>query len=278
MKVVVYLPKYNDKHCSILTALSEGIPGAILKPLDEEEYEPSDVAVIFGLWKRSYPATNPKRKILALHHGRSLLVVESSFVRRGEYWNVGWGGINGGADFRTEGGMSLDRWWALEVHSKPWCKKKGYVIVCGQVPWDTNVQDIDHAAWCRETIEYFLDSGERVMFRPHPRITDLRQYYPGIDEGLIDQRPLKDALNIAKCLVTWNSNSGVDAAIKGTPVIACDPSSGAWDVSSHSVESIKKLSFPSRYEWLAALGYSQWSIDEMRRGLTWQHLTRKSGG
>jgi hypothetical protein len=77
----------------VLQALAEGIPGAEVRPLGR--YEPCDIAVIFGAAKNAYAPTWPKREILAKHKGRRLLMVESAFVKRGEYYQVGWGGYAG---------------------------------------------------------------------------------------------------------------------------------------------------------------------------------------
>ena len=276
MKVHVYLPDYNPKLAAVLRAFAAGIdrvnPGwAEVRPLGDPA--PCDVAVIFGLVKKSYEPTWAKQAILDRHKGRGLLVIESAFVRRGEYWSVGFGGINGRADFRSAA-MPPDRWQALGIKSRRWHRREdGPVVVCGQLPRDTNVQDTDHAAWCREAVAYYRGLGVQVWFRPHPRIADPEIY--GVDPALYDpNRKIGETLKQARCLVTYNSNSGTDAAIAGVPVIACDPGSFAWPVAAHDLDRVDHLRCPSRRAWLAGLGYSQWNLEEMRAGLAWRHLTR----
>lgn len=255
MKVIIYEPDYNEKHRTILRALAAGIPGAQMRPVTS--YKPCDVAVIFGGVKKSYPPTWSKRTILDNHKGRSLLMVESGFFRRGEYYQIGWGGAAGHGDFNTGPDTPLDRFHAMQQDRlRPWrLRPNGPVIVCGQLP------DVDHIGWVQKMTQQY------PTFRPHPK-TDVEIYRLPPDVR-IDARPLAEVFQDAKCLVTWNSTIATEAAIAGVPTIACDRGSMAWPVAGRFT-----LDFtPARAQWLAGLGYSQWTLDEMREGLPWKHLT-----
>lgn len=276
MKVVVYEPHYNEKHQMVLRALAEGIRacGQDVEVRDLRDYTPCDIAVIFGGMKDAFPPTWPKGEILKRHQGRSLLMVESAFVLRGEYWQIGWGGFAGNADFNLTGDEPIDRWRSFGLRMKPWRKHQaeGPVVVCGQLPHDTQVQDVDHVGWCQSAVEYYQQKGIPVLFRPHPRAKRLSIY--GIPERLMDTRKIKETLNEARCFVTWNSTSCVDALRVGVPAITCDPSSIGWPVSRHRLEDVDDLWYPDRTQWLAGLGYAQWNLQEIREGLPWRHLTR----
>jgi hypothetical protein len=270
--VNVYLPDYSDKQARVLAALAEGIPGAKLRALGD--YMPSDVAVIFGYAKDSYPPTWPKREILERHTGTRLLMVESAFVKRGEYYQVGWGGSAGNADFRTDG-VPMDRWESFGIKTKPWKRRPDApIVVCGQVPWDTQVQDVDHKAWCKTMIRDLQNAGYEVWFRPHPRIRTGKAY--GVRGVYLDKDKMKRTVVNVQAAVTWNSTSAVDFAMAGVPVFAFDRGSMAWPIAGHNMARLLngKFSYPSRRDWLAGIGYSQWTLDEMRRGLPWNHLTR----
>jgi len=282
VKVICFEPDYDEKHRTVLRALVAGIPGAEVRPLGA--YEPCDVAVIFGLVKRAYKATWAKQAVLDRHpplprgQARRLLVVESAFVRRGDYWAVGWGGINGRADFRSAD-VPDDRWRAIGVKTRPWrsprdvkASRLGPVVVCGQLPRDTNVQDTDHPAWCRHVMAWLAAERIPAVFRPHPRIDDPEVY--GIAPALWDTGKIAETLAWARAAVVFNSTSGVDAALAGVPVVAMDCGAFCWPVASHRLEALADPRCPSRRAWLAGLGYSQWSLDEMRAGLPWRHLTR----
>jgi len=195
-------------------------------------------------------------------------VVESAFQRRGHYHQIGWNGFAGYADFKSAG-KSIDRWNSFNVPCKPWRRDdRGKCVVIGQLPRDTQVQDVDHMAWCRNTVAHCQRIYRHVSFRPHPRCEDPAMY--GIDKKLLDTGKLKNTLNGARCVVTWNSTTGVDAVLAGVPVVAMDEGSISWPMASHTLK--EPLRTPDREQWLAGLGYSQWTMREMKKGLPWSHL------
>lgn len=276
MKVGVFLPDYNDKHVGILRAFAAGMardPAADVELYPLGEYRACDLAVIFGMYKKAYEPTWPKKEIIERHTGRRLIVIESAFVRRGEYWAVGFGGQHGNADF-CNAEVPPDRWQMLGVETTPWQNRpSGPVLVCGQLLRDTNVQDVDHVDWCDWAVRWLQFCNIRVLFRPHPRAKDPEIY--GIDPGLWDRRKMRVALRDARCLVTWNSTSATEAAIAGVPVIACSPDSFARAVAGHTIEAVVEPPMPDRGAWLAGLGYAQWSLEEMDSGAAWAHLARR---
>lgn len=269
MKVVVYEPDYNPKHRIVLRALAEGIPGAIVRPVTK--YEPCDVAVVFGGVKKAFRPTWSKAPILERHQGRSLIMVESAFVRRGEYWAVGWGGTAGHADFNTDRPLPMDRVAQIGVPGKPWSHRNGPVVVCGQLPRDVQVQDVDHPAWCRQTVETLHKAGHTVWFRPHPKIDSPYDY--GVPTEFHNSDSLADVLRVARAVVTWNSTTAVESVIWGVPTVALDRGSMAWPVTGHALHDLDCRPVMARKVWLAGLGYSQWTLDEMREGQPWRHLT-----
>ncbi len=271
MKVAVYLPTYNDKHCDILRSFAAGIPGAIVKKAIKFKPGEADIGVVFGWFKYAYEPAMCKKPIIDhyLSMGtRHLIVVESGFQLRGIYYQVGWNEFAGYADFNV-GNVSDDRWKSFGIKPKHWRKgSDGVCTVIGQLPRDTQVQDENHIEWCQHTVAECQKIYGDVIFRPHPKIQDPGIY--GIDENLIEIGKLRDALSKSRCVVTWNSTTGVDAVIAGVPVVAMDRGAMAWRMASHALNA--KLRNPSRREWLNQLGYSQWTQDEMRAGLPWRHL------
>ena len=58
-------------------------------------------------------------------------------------------------------------------------------------------------------------------------------------------------------------------------MIACDPGSFAYSVSSNSVDDVlspKMMSEEERLQWLSDLSYAQWHQKEIRNGKVWEHL------
>lgn len=75
-----------------------------------------------------------------------------------------------------------------------------------------------------------------------------------------------------KVCITYNSGAGVDAAVAGVPVITGNAGSFAWDVASHSLDTVDTPYCPDRTQWLNNLAYAEWSLDEIAAGLPWRHL------
>ena len=278
MRVNIFCPEYNPNHTKILRAFGEGISrhqGVEVRYKILGNYEGCDIAVIFGAWKKSYNKTYPKKKILELHSGRNLLMVESGFVRRGEYWQIGWGGYAGEADFQTAG-CSGDRWKSMGIDILPWFHRpENPFIVCGQVPWDTQVQDIDHGKWCRDTIQYLEKQKVEVKFRPHPAVVARgRLDLYGIHKNKYTNNTLEEDLKLAQCFVTWNSTSAIDALIHGVPIVVENSSSLSWKMGRNTIQEALEngLAYPDRNRFFASIGYSQWNLQEMKEGLPWKHL------
>lgn len=205
-------------------------------------------------------------------NGFDYLVMERGyFGDRMETWtSCGFNGLNGRAQFHNENSPA-DRWLPHVKLMKPWRTTPGeYVLIMGQVAGDASIKDVDITNWYRyvyETAEATFDLP--VCFRPHPLS---RQDAP-FDDVHIVTGELRKALGRAHVAITYNSNSGVDAALAGIPVIAFDRGSMAWEIAAHEVEPATIM--PERSGWAQNLAYCQWTMDEIRSGIAWDHLRQR---
>lgn len=268
MRIIAFEPDYNPDHRRILRYLAKGIPGCEVRTLGD--YEECDIAVIFGGHKYAFSKTAPKCEIMRLHKGRRLLCIEEAFVRRGDYYQIGWGGFAGHADFNNAD-VPGDRWRSMGVKVADWQHNEdGHIVVMGQLGRDVQVQDTDHYGWCRATVGALQARGERVLFRPHPKEPGNKIY--GVPSSVVHTGTMAQALEGAKSVVTWNSTSAVDAVLAGIPAVAMDSGSIAYPIAGHTIDDAITPSYPDRSQWLAGLGYSQWTLDEMADGKAWAHL------
>lgn len=274
--VRVYLSG-NPVHDRVLEAFAEGCGGELVS---NWKYEPSEVAVVFGVFKSKIPQSWPRGEIFQRQRAKNLdvVVLETGYINRGDgenhHYAAGFNGLNGRADFRNRN-MPDDRLMLLRKSSLlrvlRWREKGDKVVLCGQVPWDASVEGSDHQAWLQATLERLRAYTDReVVFRPHPKA--LGAYKPL--DCPVSTRPLLEDLQTAHAVVTYNSNSGVEAVIEGVPVFAADQGSMCWELANRSLISIDAPNMPDRTQWLNDLAYAQWTLSEMRSGLTWSHLTR----
>lgn len=266
-------------HDRVLRAFYDGCD-ADKQLVDGWKYEPSDVAVIFGVYKSRVPASYPRGDIFRRqrYNNRDVIVLETGYVNRGDgednHYAAGFNGLNGRADFRNKG-MPGDRSTKLrEMHAlncRRWREDGEHVLLCGQVPWDAAVDHVDHISWLHHAGKMIRKKTDRpVRFRPHPLAR-----IPNMPHTEYSTAPLAEDLINAHAVVTFNSNSGVEAAIAGVPVFAFDLGSMATLVANIRWDQLTYPVMPERDQWLDDLAYTQWTPAEMAQGLAWKHLHEK---
>lgn len=268
MSVVNVYLSGNPDHDKVLKAFAAGCDGK-LKMV--EEYQPSDVAVVFGVFKKMVPVSVHRGKVIAKQkeHGLQTVILETGYINRGDgdehHYAAGLNGLNGRADFRNEG-MPPDR---RLVDLKTWRQGEN-IILCGQVPWDASCDFSNHEQWLEKAVRAMqLHTDRPIVFRPHPKCQ-----IPPFEGCDYSTKPLAHDLKNAWACVTFNSNSAVEAAIQGIPVFAFDEGSMVWPICNKSFAKIESPEMLDREQWLNDLSYTQWTMQEMKEGKTWSHLFR----
>jgi len=275
MKVAVYFTKNNQEHDRVLAAFAQGVLESqdelIQCSLSEEHELVGDVAVVFGVYKLSVPISSQRGAVIELYKnaGRRVLILEKGYLRREHYYAAGWNDLNGRADFMNQDSPS-DRFNELRLELRPYQNRPdGPVVVMGQVPWDASVQHTEHFAWLAEVCNELLLQNIPVIVRPHPLALAATPWIMGTERS---EGPLADVLQEARAVVTFNSNTGVDALLAGIPTFSFDRGSMVWEVSSSDLAQLNDPTLYSREQWADNLAYAQWSLSEMSSGLTWAHL------
>jgi len=269
-----YLTNHDPVHDRVIKAMYEGCPEE-KQLLDVTKYEPSDVAVVFGVEKGAVAFSKHRGNINRWQKAqkKQIVVMETGYIKRGQdedsYYAAGFNDINGNADFRNYK-VPSDRWEKLGVEMKPWSRRGDYILLCGQVPWDASVQHTDHIGWLSHMVSDIRKFSDReIIFRPHPLGPKYNLLHTTRSNASLDED-----LSGAFCCVTFNSNAGVDAVLHGIPVFAFDRGSMVDGVANRNVIFIEDPKMPDRTDWANSIAYAQWTLDEMREGQTWAHLFR----
>lgn len=205
--------------------------------------------VIWG-WKQQDVIANAKAK------GMPILVMERGHLQpRMHFTSMGWNGLAGRAIYAKPEDCG-DRWAKHWGHMEPWRQDGDYALIMGQTPGDASIRNVDFREWHEKTAHRLEKQGYEVRFRPHPNTGETR--------------PLEKDLAGASLVVTWNSTSGVEAALAGVPVVACDEGAMVWPVASHDVD--EPVIRPDRQEWVEQLACCQWEPDEIVSGEFWEPL------
>lgn len=195
--------------------------------------------------------------------GHEVLVMERGYLGDRFAWtSLAWNGLNGYGTFPAYADDNGER-FSKQAAMKPWKEGGGYVLLMGQVPGDASLKGRNMMPWYSEAAMKAQTAYEMpVKFRAHPM---------AVKRG-IKQKPqftepsggsLDEALEGAAVVVTWNSNSGVDAVLAGVPTVTMDPGSMAWDVTAHRIGDLAR---PDRKAWAHQLAWKQWTIDEIASG------------
>src|SRR5574341_1159451 len=163
--------------------------------------EDCDLAVIWG--HRQQNIINGQRS-----KGRHYLVMERGYIGdRFQWTSMGFDGLNGRAKF-PEIDDGLARWNKhFDDFVKPWRETKGKTaVIMGQVHGDESIRGIDFDGWIQTIAGSLRAAGSDVWFRPHPARPGDRP--PGLN---VMAGALQAALDAAALVVTYNSNSGVNA-------------------------------------------------------------------
>lgn len=245
-------------------AFAEGLKRHGWNVKTQRDSEPSDLLVLWGT-RRQLDIRQQ------LDRGGEVCIIERGYLGNRMHWSsVSFGGgLNGHAEFR---GVSGDprRFDSHFGHlMRPWHRPEcGYAMIMGQVPGDMSIKHMDINAFYQQAFQALAKQGWSVRFRAHPLAGRSDNGRAGIKSI---KGELYDCLEEAGLVVTFNSNSAVDAALFGRPVIAFDRGSMAWEIAGHQVDEVIT---PDRTDWAARLAWCQWRSEEIRSGECWEVISQ----
>jgi hypothetical protein len=274
MRVRVYTSN-NESENHVLESFFLGcqIDDKVITDLDN--YETSDLAVVFGTFKKQIPISYRRGNVVykQKESGQRTVILETGYLNRGsgpnDYYAAGIDGINGRAQFYNKNSPP-DRAQVFQDFMLPWRKNGHHILLCGQVPWDASVDHIDFVEWTVRTANILCGLTKRpIMYRPHP--LGKTPAPPGT--MLTRRQHLESDLKHCWAVVTFSSNSAVEATMAGIPVTADDEGSMVLAIANKisEIECPRKV---NRQQWLNDLCYAQWTPQEMSIGMAWNHLFR----
>ena len=221
-------------------------------------------------------------KLKAYTKTKNCLVFENAYLNNvqsveKEWVSLGWNGLNGRADFCNKNSPA-DRW---KKHFDDGRLKEytdgDYILIPLQINGDQSLKylgwGVNYQSIC-ESIRKHTDLP--ILIRDHPTRPNTQPKIEGVNNvKYADFRlPIQTAIAGAKCVVTINSNAGVDAALAGKPVISIDKGSMVWNISDHDFKSINSPKFHDRTQWCNDTAYAQWHPSELKSGEAWEHLKK----
>lgn len=260
MKAAIYANTASHQQ-AWATALRRGLErhGVAARVVPPGQAAEADFVACWG-WRNGKPQHEA---------GRRVLVMERGYIGdRFKWTSLAWNGLNGRGKVPPvdDCGARWRKHFAGQVGA--WKETGDCALVMGQVPGDMSLAGVDIQAWYGQALRAAERFGLPVLFRPHPVAAARGARLPPGAKALGGE--LAAALARARYVLTFNSNSGVDAVLAGVPSIVCDEGSMAWPVAGHGLDA--EPPEPDRTTWCASIAWRQWLLEEIASGEAWDYL------
>lgn len=225
-----------------------------------------------AIWERNISQSKPT------------IVLEVGGIKRGSTWKVGINGINRLAYF-GDSGNDASRVSLLGLECKPWRNTGEHILICGQHDKSLQWQDMPSMSqWVMQTIDKIQSVSNRlIVFRPHPRcplphieheFRNVKRQDPRHIKGSYDDFDM--GFDNVWATVSYSSNPGIHSILEGVPAFV-GTDSLAYDVANdiNFLEKIENPLKPDRQQWLNDYANTEWTIEEISKGLPIKRLTSK---
>lgn len=265
-KVSILAGRYSDFQNEHASAIKEGF---LVHGIEATVYQhrgciprDSDLVVAWG-WRNC----EEFRKA-----GKNVLVMERGYVGdRFKYTSLAFNGLNGHGLFPVYDDKGSRLAALFPNILQPWRGFAGdYVLLIAQVPGDASLRGVDLTSWYKSTAAKASAAyGLPVRFREHP--SAIKKGFSRSIPGTIKSpngTTLEEDLSGAALVITYNSNTGVDAALAGVPVLVNNSGSMAHQMRAGEAPG-HDLCYDEpelRKHWSERLACCQWNLDEIRTG------------
>jgi hypothetical protein len=238
-----------------------------------------DVSVIWSVLWRGRMKPNEQIYNVAVKNNKPVIIIEVGNLKRGQTWRVSLSHVNSQGEFGNDIDLDPDRSKKLGVNLQNFTgNRRPEILLCGQLGDSLQWQNMPSMEnWVANNVSVIREYTDRkIVFRPHPRQV-IQSNFAGISVEIPKKIPNSYddyAINYNyHCVINHNSGPTVQAAIAGTPVV-CDSSGLAWPVSS-TIQNIEAPTLPDRADWFLKLCHTEWTVDEIQKGLPLARLLPK---
>lgn len=166
----------------------------------------------------------------------------------------------------------------FNIELKPWRQSGSHILLAGMGEKAAEAEGKQAEAWEREALKWMARYTDRtIIYRPKPswkrsrEIPGTKFSWGGPPRPGYRTEQLHEVLANCHAVVTHHSNVAVDAIVAGVPALCWK--GVALSMSSQDFRNIEAPLMPEgREDWLNAIAWCQWNIDEMTRGQPWRHL------
>lgn len=255
----------------------------------------ADYAVVWNVFCKFKPDTYYREQIknYQIKNNNKLIILELGFINRDKYFSIGFNHISNFGNY-PEYPNNTVRLKKLNIcpkelkyEKKNQSNKDKYILFCTQVPWDTQVQDIDYTNWVITSITKIRQYTDReILVRLHPKHYPRKNFiYFDTDFFVKNDISVKISKNTLSkdfencyCCIAYNSTVLVDAVLKGIPILSGSKSSIVSDLCVNDfskIENLPRFTINQVSKCLANISYKQWSLQEMTEGNLFDYYIKK---
>jgi hypothetical protein len=186
--------------------------------------------------------------------GRDWYYGDHGYFQRGRYYRCTRGAYMHDGRGQSDG----RRLRAHGVRVQPWRRGGGHVLVCPPGEVFCGLHGMDAESWLGGTLNKLAAHTDRpVQVRAKSEAR---------------HRPLSVDLRDCWALVTFMSNTAVEAVLAGVPVFCTGQCTGLT-MGRGDLSKIEEPAKPEgRRQWAAVLADQQWTLEEMSRGMLWRDM------
>jgi hypothetical protein len=265
---------------SAMSALLDSARAAGIRTVDGS-YD-ADAAVIWSvLW---HGRMKPNQSVYKhyVDQGRPVIVVDVGALHRGTTWKVAINNITADGYYGHTEDLDAKRPEQLGLALFETSQTNPAILIASQHQQSLQTDSmVSQESWINSTIQELRRYTDRpVVIRPHPRsrINHKRINYAG-DVRIESPRRLPTTYDTYDlkfdyhAVINYNSGVGIQAALRGSPVVV-DQSSLAHPVSI-SIADIEDAEVPDRNQWLIEISHTEYTVEEIRQGLWLKRLAGK---
>jgi len=271
---------------------------------DKNDFSKADVFVQFNIYNpyMQYNRLNKKNAYEYIINSEKPFLVceEGAFRQLPTYKRWGWTSYKNGIGDFNNSNVDNSRWNKIQKENNiifsNWNSPGDNILIMGQLKGDSaliELYDEGYASfdnYILEQIKIIRQYTDRpIIVRPHPLGTsmlyeleeDLNKAYRNISISknynstttVNGGKGLEEDLKSAYCVVTYNSNSAVEAAEKGIPIFTLSSTSSAYDIGHKDLSKIETLDYDIDISnWCNKIAYTIWNNEEISKGKMWSHL------
>ena len=212
--------------------------------------------------------------------GRPVIIIDVGALYRGETWKIALNSITATGYYGHTENLDYNRPRKLGISLALNFTRNPRIIVAAQHARSLQVTGlVSMEGWIIDQVERMRTVTDRpIVVRPHPRSALDRAGLVHLPKDVIIEQPVKivdtyDSYNLAfdcHAIINHNSGPGIQAALAGTRPIV-DSTSLAHPVSITHAD-IDRPYDRDRDQWLVEICHTEYTVEEIKKGLWLQRL------